>query len=207
MAKAPKTIVPGAALTLLEWKLLQWFARRDAAGAVSRSFTATERGTVYIHGAPGYEFTAPACEAALRLRARGWFDADSHGNHRLNAKGQAAAAATPEPGWAPPAPPKLQPRDWEVLEELSTGPTNAWLTPLECGGRSRSHHSASLTKLVQHGYALCRGRGLAVLDASTIIPPPHLFHMAKGSRRFQITDAGRTALAQWHAQLQGNGHG
>ncbi len=51
---------------------------------------------------------------------------------------------------------KLTERDLDVLNELScvrTAVLNDWVTPMWLGGINGSHHSATLAKLVRHGYA------------------------------------------------------
>lgn len=54
---------------------------------------------------------------------------------------------------------KVTDRDVEVLLALLDA---GWTTPLRIGGSSRSHHSATLAKLVRHGLVLRKRRSTGV---------------------------------------------
>lgn len=48
----------------------------------------------------------------------------------------------------------LTERDYDVLGELAhQSKDERWLKPMDVGGTDGSHHSATLNKLVNHGYA------------------------------------------------------
>ena len=188
-------------LTLIEWKMLKYLLTpfRAGGGPALPSFKIGPR-DVYLH--PGDNVTADAKAALRSIALRGWTDTDSYVNHRANEKGRAALSAHPDkPMWSPPAPPKLHERDFEVLGSLEGMVRccgTVWGTPLLCGGGSGSYHSASLVKLVQHGYASCRQRhGTVETTGAGIVSEPHIFRKSKGSREFKITDAGIAALADY----------
>ena len=182
-------------LTILEWKLLQWMAKPygNPPASYIQSFRLIE-GKLYAEK----DFTSGVAKAAAALIERGWTWEDEYRNRRLNDLGMAAANELPKPVWKPPAPPKLEDRDWELLASLNyqnreASYKRAWVTPLECGGVNGSYHSVSLTKLVRHGYAEGR-KGLTILTKTNIVPEPDLRARAKGSRSFRITDEGTKAL-------------
>lgn len=189
-------------LTLIEWKVLKYLLRPHTAGnnGTLPSFTLNARG---VYMSYSENLTADAKAALRSIAARGWTDVDGYGNNRVNAAGRAAFDAHPEkPIWTPPAPPKLQDRDFDVLGSLDylRRREPGWGTPLDCGGTNGSHHSASLVKLTRHGYAAARQRNNGRTDGvsgAAIIPEPHIFHKSKGSREFRITEAGIAALKGW----------
>lgn len=177
-------------MTLLEWKLLQFLAKpcEDDPEKLENCFTLSPDGRVYFTG--WGEFNAETKKAARRIAERGWSSADKYGHHRLNKEGLQAARA-PRPVWSAPAPAPLSLSDRNNLRALiwHRDRGREWVTPLDCGGENGSHHSASLAKLVRHGFAECLKSG-KILTAETIIPEPRLTKRAKGSRRFRATDKG-----------------
>lgn len=184
-------------LTLIEWKLLQWMAKPRENGCFE--CFSYRNGKVSFHR----DFTAPAKRAALKLLKAGWVTADEFKSYRLNEAGKHAASTIPRPEWAPPKPPVLRDEDYYVLWSLERSlEDERWRTPLDCGGTNGSHHSASLVKLVQHGFAECRQRGIhsSIVCGPKITPEPRLAARGKGSREFRITPAGMNALLEWKAQ-------
>ena len=178
-------------LTLLEWKLLQWMATPFNKGTAYHCFHVhPSRKKPYFHE----DFVKGTENAAVTFIKRGWVSADEYQNHRLNEAGLAAAKSEPRPQWKPPNPPPLEKRDTEVLRELAAfNRDHPWATPMWCGGRNGSHHSASLTKLTHHGLAECRKFG-KVVTGDEIFPEPSLTKRAKGSRVFRITAKGKRFL-------------
>lgn len=89
---------------------------------------------------------------------------------------------------------ELTPRDIEVLNELesakrrgwgmSYGDKDGWCRPMDVGGRSGSHHSPTLTKLAEMGYAEQRTRGLQTYKRGR----------ARGSKVYRISEAGETIV-------------
>lgn len=76
---------------------------------------------------------------------------------------------------------ELNERQRDVLEHLLVAhricpPWGGWLTPMFCGGRDASHHSATLAWLVKNGLARRRLRG------------------SNRSYMYRITPAGSVAL-------------
>jgi hypothetical protein len=79
----------------------------------------------------------------------------------------------------------LSERDLDVLRNLASAiecfpSSDGWLTPMYCGGRDGSHHSATLAKLVRRGLAESKPRG----------------GYARGSKLYRITKAGRLAATK-----------
>jgi len=178
-------------LTYIEWKVLQWMSKPYIREA-HYGFNVDSRGRASFGQA---DLTIDACAAALRLKARGWVTPDAYGTHRLNAAGFAAAETEAEPEWSPPTAPALNAKDYETLDDLaySTSGKHAghWAAPIEFGGGNGSHHSASLFKLVRHGFAMTRQRGSQKMQtAADVVPRPRLFKRAKGSRLYQVTENG-----------------
>lgn len=65
-----------------------------------------------------------------------------------------AKPPAPAPASAPQIPAGLTERDAFVLQDLRAWPyRQGWARPLDLGGSTRSHHSATLAKLVRLGYA------------------------------------------------------
>ena len=84
-------------------------------------------------------------------------------------------------------------RDFNVLLELSVYQAFAkpiglpnWARPMDVGGRSGSHHSATLSKCVRYGLAISRQRGA--------------LGFSRGSKEYQITEAGLQFLASKKAE-------
>lgn len=183
-------------LTLLQWKLLRWLSKpyfKDA----HPSLTMNHGQFAFVH--PSRDFTKDTFRAAAKLKARGWLDCDSYGNHRLNAAGHAAAISEPEPTWTPSRLTALQERDTDVLHSLARASSGRfagnWTTSLHCGGHNGSHHSASLKLLVRHGLAVGRQSGSdRVITAETVDQPPRLNRRAKGSMKYQVTEKGLARL-------------
>jgi hypothetical protein len=178
-------------LTYIEWKVLQWMSKPYIRTA-THGFNLDGRGRASFGQV---DLTAAACAAALGLKARGLVTSDNYGTHRLNAAGFAMAEAEPEPEWSPPTAPALNAKDYETLDDLaySTSGKHAghWAAPIEFGGGNGSHHSASLFKLVRHGFAMTRQRGSQKIQtAADVVPRPRLFKRAKGSRLYQVTENG-----------------
>lgn len=82
----------------------------------------------------------------------------------------------------------LTERDWETLDYLKFATDNqlevdpdreGWVMPMDCGGMNGSHHSYTLHKLAKRG--LCDRKKYGR-------------QRDKGSCRYRINDAGRTAL-------------
>ena len=66
-------------------------------------------------------------------------------------------------------------RQLRVLRELAC--FGDWARPLDIGGGTRSHHSATLTQLVRLGYAERKDRGIAI-------------HFSRASFLYRITAEG-----------------
>lgn len=98
------------------------------------------------------------------------------------------------------APKPLTERDWETLNELegfndsSHGRARGGARPLDLGGGSRSHHSATLGKLAKRGY---------VLKSNWAIRPDGERDGERGSCRYTITDTGREALKEYRGRKKG----
>lgn len=82
---------------------------------------------------------------------------------------------------------RLGERDREILGDLEFANRNRadagmspWARPLDCGGSNGSDHSYRLSKLVRLGLAESKQRSA---------------WMSRGSKVYQITDAGKAALA------------
>lgn len=152
------------------------------------------KGQPYFHA----DFVAGAVPAAKTLISRGWIKVDEFNNHRLNDVGLEAAKTEPKPIWKPPAAPTATKEDLQVLAELeSCCRSRKWATPLDCGGRNGSNHSAILTRLTRMGFARCRKSmsfNMKTLTGDEIVPEPTLMKKPKGSRAFQITESGKTIL-------------
>ena len=189
-------------LSIIEWTLLQWMATPVSSRyphvynsfVVSKTCHLDKRVSTKVYFGM-CNFVAEAEKAAISFVERGWVTPDEFGNNRLNDAGFQAAKEIPKPEWKPPAQSAtLTKRDRSVLAELEYACLNhGWATPLDCGGRNRSHHSATLVKLVRCGYAECAKNG-KILTSDTIIPEPSLRKRAKGSRLFRITAAGKAIL-------------
>jgi hypothetical protein len=74
---------------------------------------------------------------------------------------------------------KLTKRDLEVLHDLAAGP-DAWVRPMDLGGRDGSDHSYRLSKLSR----------LGLVDAR----PRSTWANQRGSKEYRLNDAGRRAL-------------
>ena len=195
------TIESTQALSLIEWKLLRHLAQRhDNGGGFLRGFSVSQSGRAIFTDDYRFSYTAEARAAAKRLLRRGLVNAQTdHGYYYPTLEASSLAATMQEPDWAPPPPRPLTDEELDLLCTLvpqRDRDRDRWYTPLELGGSNGSNHSAMLTMLVRHGYAVCR-KSMKVLDATTIVPKPRLFMRAKGSRRFQATDAGREAARAW----------
>lgn len=183
-------------LTLLQWKLLRWLAKPYLTSNDGKDCfpSMSAKDGVFRWSNPNRDFTVDAHRAANTIRDRGWLDVDAFGNYRLNAAGHAAAAAEPEPGWAPPVPPPLKDRDMSVLHSLAYRTSGRlagqWVSPMDVGGHNGSHHSATLRLLVRHGLAICKKGYDEVYDSTNVNVPPRLFKRAKGSCGYQVTEAG-----------------
>jgi len=86
----------------------------------------------------------------------------------------------------PYSPETLPDREQEVLEALASAETcvpewGGWLTPMFCGGRDGSHHSATLAKLCRHGLVEKTERG----------------GWTRGSLLYRITPAGLELYESW----------
>jgi hypothetical protein len=185
------------ALTLLEWKLLQWMA--TPYGLHNDSFCSF----LIVTGKARFceRLKVGARKAAMKLVALGYTsEPDRFGNIRLNEKGIEVARVAPKPAWRAPKPSAMAPRDWDVLNALRAANREIpWARPLDCEGSDGSFHSASLVKLTHHGYAECRQRGgERILCRDEIVPMPRLFPTGRGSRCFRITPDGIHALIEWH---------
>ena len=180
-------------MQLLEWLLFQWMSKPYVPDPDESGYPCWDRGYFYPHSK---EIVKEAQAIVKRWIKDGWMWQDSHGNYRLTPEKRKLAAATPRPDWTPPAPAPLTAFDMEVLGELEAQSRvgGSWVTPMHCGGRNGSGHSTSLLKLAQHGYARRRSSLGGVTSGVDVIPKPHLFKRAKGSNRYQITDAGRAFL-------------
>ena len=195
------TIESTPGLSLIEWKLLRHLAQRhDNGGGFLRGFSVSQSGRAIFTDDYRFSYTAEARAAAKRLQRRGLMQVRGEdGRYYLTQEAAALADTMPEPAWSPPAPRPLTSDELDLLCTLvpqRDRDRDRWYTPLELGGSNGSNHSAMLTMLVRHGYAVCR-KSMKVLDATTIVPKPRLFMRAKGSRRFQVTDAGREAARAW----------
>ncbi len=180
-------------MTLLEWLLFQWMAKPYVQDPDEHGYPCWDRGYFYPNSK---DIVKEAHAIVKRWIKDGWMWQDSHGNYRLTPEKRKLAATMPRPEWAAPAPAPLTTFDWEVLGDLEAQSRegSAWATPMHCGGRNGSGHSASLAKLTHHGYTRRRSSLGGVASGVDSIPKPHLFKRAKGSNRFRITDEGRAAL-------------
>jgi hypothetical protein len=101
---------------------------------------------------------------------------------------------------------KLTPRQLDVLDSLKV--LGNWARPMDIGARDSSHHSATLSRLANHGlverkklHAIYCYNGATqrkkLVDNRWVITdghPPSTACCCKGSCRYKITSAGRRLL-------------
>jgi hypothetical protein len=179
-------------INVIEWQILRWLLDPI------RSYTVSKEGRAYFLNTDGRRATREAERAAISLVKKHCVVPDKFGNHYLTPAG-ARLAAGEAPAAKPTPLPTLDKYERDFLRDMQRDEKRAplkWYTPLMLGGSNSSEHSFTLRKLVLLGFVETKQRGRADATARTgraAYPPPGLWRVARGSRAYRLTEAGRNA--------------